>query len=115
MKMGKTITVVNDTALPLTDQAKQPTGNYQQSSSRMSKQTHRRSTKIVSEGEAVAIFRDATAANSIEFDSKPFAQLWPLTVGIDSVSNLIDFVPPGTGLKLAALASDDRLFLFPEF
>lgn len=37
-----------------------------------------------------------------------------MTVGIDHVSNLIDFVRPQTGLKLAALASDDRLFLFPE-
>ncbi|TWU33199.1 FecR protein [Novipirellula artificiosorum] len=73
-----------------------------------------RSTKTISEGEAVTISRDASTANSIEFDSEPYAQLWPLTVGIDSVSHLIDFVPPQTGFKLAALASDDRLFLFPE-
>jgi ferric-dicitrate binding protein FerR (iron transport regulator) len=83
-------------------------------SKRKSRRTHQRSTKIVSEGEAVTISRDASAANSMKFDSKPFAQLWPLTVGIDSVSHLIDFVPPGTGFNLAALASDDRLFLFPE-
>lgn len=79
-----------------------------------SRKTRRWSRKTVSEGEAVTISRDATMANAIEFDSEPYAQLWPLTVGIDRVSHLIDFVPPQTGFKLAALASDDRLFLFPE-
>jgi hypothetical protein len=79
-----------------------------------SRRADERSTQMVSEGQAVTISRDASSASSIEFDSKPYAQLWPLTVGIDSVSHLIDFVPPGTGFKLAALASDDRLFLFPE-
>jgi hypothetical protein len=79
-----------------------------------SQQPDERPKKTVSQGQAVTIPRDASSANSIEFDTKPYAQLWPLTVGIDSVSHLIDFVPPGTGFKLAALASDDRLFLFPE-
>ncbi len=48
------------------------------------------------------------------FDSNRYQDIWPLTVGIDEASSLIEFVPPGPISNLDGLHSDEKLFILPE-
>ena len=52
---------------------------------------------------------------SLKFDPSPFRDLWPLTLGIDDASELINFAPPGpVDRTLFSLQDPDHVFLFPE-
>ncbi len=49
------------------------------------------------------------------YDPERFKDLWPLTVGINEASKLVEFVAPGPLLRpLRDYRANDRLFLFPE-
>jgi hypothetical protein len=49
------------------------------------------------------------------YEVAAFRELWPLTVGIDEASNLVEFLPPGPLLRpLREYHADDHVFLFPE-
>jgi hypothetical protein len=49
------------------------------------------------------------------YDPDRFKDLWPLTVGINEASKLVEFVTPGPLLRpLRDYRANDRLFLFPE-
>lgn len=68
------------------------------------------------EGRSLVAPRDASAgATPTAYDSESFRDLWPLTVGIDEASRLVEFLPPGPLLKpMRDYRGNDRLFLFPE-
>lgn len=48
------------------------------------------------------------------FDMQPFTELWPLTKGIDQMSHLVEFVPPGPQRPLGEYRHNEKLFLLPE-
>lgn len=53
--------------------------------------------------------------NRSRFDPTPFRDLWPLTLGIDDMSDLIRFVPPGPANRpLTRLRDQEHVFLVPE-
>lgn len=57
-----------------------------------------------------------SALNRSSFDPTPFRDLWPLTLGVDDLSDLIQFVPPSLNNRrlLMAHQSRERVFLMPE-
>jgi hypothetical protein len=55
------------------------------------------------------------APQATRYDPHPFRELWPLTVGVNEASSLIEFLPPGPLLRpLREYRADGRLFLLPE-
>lgn len=49
------------------------------------------------------------------YDPERFKDLWPLTVGVNEASTLVEFVAPGPLLRpLRDYRANDHLFLFPE-
>lgn len=48
------------------------------------------------------------------FDVQPFVDLWPLTKGIDQLSHLIEFIPPGPRRVVEEYRHNEKLFLLPE-
>ncbi|MGJ8695164.1 MAG: hypothetical protein ACSHYF_02520 [Verrucomicrobiaceae bacterium] len=51
----------------------------------------------------------------LKFDPTPFRDLWPLTLGIDDASDLVNFAPPGPpDSTLFSLQDPDHVYLFPE-
>ncbi|MCB1122785.1 MAG: hypothetical protein KJT03_14625, partial [Verrucomicrobiae bacterium] len=65
----------------------------------------------------VSVVADAFAPIPVDqeiFDSSQYTNIWPLTVGIDEASSLVEFVPPGPLTDLDDLRSDQRLFILPE-
>jgi ferric-dicitrate binding protein FerR (iron transport regulator) len=68
------------------------------------------------EGKSFVAPRDASSgAIPTAFDPESFRDLWPLTVGINEASRLVEFLPPGPLLKpMREYRGNDRLFLFPE-
>lgn len=65
-----------------------------------------------------SLLGEATNAGGIEkirYNTEAFRELWPLTAGIDEVSHLVEFLPPGPLLRpLRDYRANDRVFLFPE-
>lgn len=70
----------------------------------------------VGEGQSLVGSRNgATHFERAAYESEVFKDLWPLTVGINEASRLVEFLPPGPLLKpLRSYRANDRLFLFPE-
>lgn len=68
------------------------------------------------EGKSFVAPRDASSgATPTAYDPESFRDLWPLTVGVNEASRLVEFLPPGPLLKpLREYRGNDRLFLFPE-
>jgi len=48
------------------------------------------------------------------FNAQAFAELWPLTKGIDQMSDLVAFIPPGPQRPLTEYRHNKKLFLMPE-
>ncbi|MFC1762995.1 FecR domain-containing protein [Planctomycetota bacterium] len=48
------------------------------------------------------------------FDAQPFSELWPLAKGIDQMSELVEFIPPGPQRPLTDYRHNQKLFLMPE-
>ncbi|TWU46203.1 FecR protein [Rubripirellula tenax] len=57
---------------------------------------------------------DSERLEPIPYAPEPYQDIWPLTVGINDVSDLIEFVPPGRNQSLPLLADDHKLFLVAE-
>ena len=68
------------------------------------------------EGKSFVAPRDASSgATPTAYDPESFRDLWPLTVGINEASRLVEFLPPGPLLQpMRDYRGNDRLFLFPE-
>jgi hypothetical protein len=68
------------------------------------------------EGKSFVAPRDTSSgATPTAYDPESFRDLWPLTVGINEASRLVEFLPPGPLLKpMREYRANDRLFLFPE-
>lgn len=59
--------------------------------------------------------REGSSIQPHKFDPTPFRDLWPLTLGIDDVSDLINFAPPGPADRtLFSYQDSERVFLLPE-
>ncbi|MCM2371769.1 hypothetical protein [Aporhodopirellula aestuarii] len=69
-------------------------------------------SQMVKEGESIEW--GASERRAVAFSGKQYEDLWPLTVGINEASNLIDFVPPGPLGSLDRFANDSKLLLIPE-
>jgi ferric-dicitrate binding protein FerR (iron transport regulator) len=50
----------------------------------------------------------------IDLDPEMFIELWPLTAGIDEVSDLVSFIPPVDIQPIGQYRSNTRLYLLPE-
>ena len=72
------------------------------------------SEETLVEGEAISTSGGSRDRQKVPFDSGLYQDIWPLTIGIDDASNIVDFVPPGPNVPLESLAHDNRLFLMPE-
>ncbi|MFZ5833751.1 MAG: hypothetical protein ACOY3P_26995 [Planctomycetota bacterium] len=70
--------------------------------------------QTLTEGEAISSSAENRERRGIPFDPRLYQDIWPLTIGIDDVSNIVDFVPPGPHVPLQSLADDHKLFLLPE-
>ncbi|TWU19258.1 FecR domain-containing protein [Allorhodopirellula heiligendammensis] len=70
--------------------------------------------QTVTEGESIVTTRDAVGSRGVAYAAAQYHDIWPLTVGIDDASSLIEFVKPGPIKSIEQLASDDKLLLFPE-
>lgn len=70
----------------------------------------------LTEGQSVIGRREQPdAIERTNFTPDAFQDVWPLTVGIDEASDLVDYLPPGPLQRpLREFRSNDRLFLFPE-
>ena len=69
----------------------------------------------VAEGQSFVNERHAGTAELAKFEPEAFKDLWPLTVGINDASKLVEFLPPGPLLRpLRDYRANDHLFLFPE-
>ncbi|TWT82733.1 FecR protein [Planctomycetes bacterium CA13] len=66
------------------------------------------------EGKGFSTKGDGKGLREIPFAPEMYQDIWPLSVGIDEASNLIEFVAPGPDLSFESLASDHKLFLIPE-
>lgn len=67
------------------------------------------------EGQSVVARRQVAALSATAYDPGAFRDLWPLTVGVNAASSLVEFLPPGPLLRpLREYGADDRLFLLPE-
>lgn len=55
------------------------------------------------------------SALHVTFDPTTFEDLWPLTLGVESMSSLVRFLPPGPyDVPMSEFQSDSRIFLMPE-
>ncbi|MGH8016947.1 MAG: hypothetical protein ACREIA_01440 [Opitutaceae bacterium] len=71
----------------------------------------------LSEGQSAVGGRGANLGDfeRTAFTPESFADLWPLTMGINEASRLVEFLPPGPLLRpLREYRANDRLFLLPE-
>lgn len=69
----------------------------------------------LSEGESMIHQDGGGAAEKTAYDPAAFRELWPLTMGIDEASHLVEFLSPGPLLRpLREYRANDRVFLFPE-
>ncbi len=66
------------------------------------------------EGQAFASAGAAHKHEEIPYEPGKYQDIWPLTIGINEASAIIDFVPPGPRPPLESLAHDHKLFLIPE-
>lgn len=66
------------------------------------------------EGSSVRSKGDGKGLIDTPYDPEAYQDIWPLTVGIDDRSGLIEFVPPRPHLSLDQLESDHRVFLVAE-
>ncbi len=65
-------------------------------------------------GKAISTSGGSAVREEVPFDSGIYRDIWPLTIGVDDASSIVDFVPPGPSIPLKLLADDHRLFLIPE-
>ncbi|WP_146537251.1 hypothetical protein [Rubripirellula reticaptiva] len=70
--------------------------------------------QIFVEGEAFSASAENSVRNKMPFEPERYQDIWPLTVGINELSNVIDFVVPGATNPLGDLTDDHKLFLIPE-
>lgn len=77
---------------------------------------HKGTAKQVVEGQSlIGRHQGGTVFESAAYSAEAFRDLWPLTVGINDASRLVEFLPPGPLLKpLRSYRANDRLYLFPE-
>ncbi|MBB3209288.1 hypothetical protein FHS27_005128 [Rhodopirellula rubra] len=68
--------------------------------------------QTVQEGESIACSESESRA--VAYSPEQYEDIWPLTIGVDEASNLIDFVPPGPLGSLDKFANDSKLLLIPE-
>lgn len=66
------------------------------------------------EGRAFASSGGSQTHKEIPYEPGKYQDIWPLTIGINQASAIIDFVPPGPSPSLGSLAKDNKLFLVPE-
>ncbi|MEM6689497.1 MAG: FecR domain-containing protein [Planctomycetota bacterium] len=70
--------------------------------------------RVFVEGEAFSSLGSEPVRDEQAFDPESYRDIWPLTVGVNEISNVVDFVVPGSGKPLADLKDDHKLFLIPE-
>ncbi len=68
----------------------------------------------VTEGESIVTDGGSAVSRDVAYAAMQYQDIWPLTVGVNDASSLIEFVKPGPIESLDRLASDDKLLLIPE-
>jgi hypothetical protein len=73
--------------------------------------------EIVTAGHSLMFTHDnpPESAVRVTFDGKSFEDLWPLTLGVNAMSNLVRFLAPGPyNNPMVEFKSDNRIYLMPE-
>jgi hypothetical protein len=73
--------------------------------------------KIVTAGQSMLFAPNGPPESAVRvaFDPTSFEDLWPLTLGVETLSNLVRFLPPGPYHDpMSEFKSDSRIFLMPE-
>lgn len=68
---------------------------------------------LLDEGNAAEAL-PASDMTPVSYNPDRFLNLWPLTNGIDQVSHMITFIPPGPGITLQDYRHTNKLFMMPE-
>jgi hypothetical protein len=71
--------------------------------------------RVLAQGSSLRAELGANIFFESDFHNEPFADIWPLSIGINEASNLVRFIPPGPLLKpLIEYQSESKIMLFPE-
>lgn len=74
-------------------------------------------TKLVMAGQSMLLEPNTPTESALRvtFDPSTFEDLWPLTLGVETMSSLVRFLPPGRyDDPMSEFQSDSRIFLMPE-
>ena len=83
-------------------------------SAHLNRETDPTAERTFSQGEAFSADSLGNRLSKIAYNPESYQDIWPLTVGINEISDLIEFVPPGFAQPLSSLTNDDKLFLVAE-
>ncbi len=70
--------------------------------------------KVIKSGKSFSSDGKGTGLDEVPFDPKLYQDIWPLTIGIDEASSMIEFVAPPQNRDLKSLANNEKLFLVAE-
>ena len=68
----------------------------------------------VTEGRSLTTIGDLSKDTDISFNAAQYHDIWPLTIGINDASSIIEFTLPGPQQPLTELANSKKLLLIPE-
>lgn len=68
----------------------------------------------VREGNSLTTIGDPLKDTDIPFNAAQYHDIWPLTIGINDASSIIEFTLPGPQQPLTELANSKKLLLIPE-
>ena len=68
----------------------------------------------IKEGKSLSTSNLSSQNQSVVFNATQYADIWPLTIGIDDASSIIKFAAPGPQQPLSELADSSKLLLIPE-
>lgn len=69
---------------------------------------------LLKKGSSARIRPGQKELETIPYDHAEYRELWPLTNGVDALSEKVEFVPPAAPKSFELYRSDEKLFLMPE-
>jgi hypothetical protein len=68
----------------------------------------------VTEGKSLTTISDHSKDTDVPFNAAQYQDIWPLTIGINDASSIVEFTLPGPQQPLTELANSKKLLLIPE-
>jgi len=69
---------------------------------------------LLKKGSSARIRPGQKELETVPYDHAEYHELWPLTNGVDELSEKVEFVPPAAPQPFELFRSDEKLFLMPE-